>query len=389
VARVLVLRQYLFDDVRVSREIRALISAGHEVDIVCVAGPGEPYLERRGPLTIRRLPFSEKRAGVTTYLARYGGFLLVAMALACVLHLRRRYDLVQANSLPDTIVFAALAPKLLRTPVLLDLQETMPEFFATKFGRPMDSRPVKLVGAAEQSSIRFADHVITCTDQMRDAFVGRGADPGEIDVILNSTDESRWDPDHPPTPLEGFTLICHGTMEDRYGLDTLVEATALLRDEIPDLRVRIYGDGPFRPRLLELIRTHGLEDRIWVADGYVPYDELIGAIAGADVGIVAMKRDAFRDLTHCNKMFDFITMGVPAAVSRTMSVEAYFDEDSFGWFESANAEDLARAVRELHADPDRRRRLVEHARSVAEPYRWPHQREHYLSVVDRLLARRL
>jgi len=177
-------------------------------------------------------------------------------------------------------------------------------------------------------------------------------------------------------------------MEDRYGLDTLVEATALLRDEIPDLRVRIYRDGPFRPRLLELIRTHGLEDRIWVADGYVPYDELIGAIAGADVGIVAMKRDAFRDLTHCNKMFDSIAMGVPAAVSRTMSVEAYFDEDSFGWFESANAEDLARAVRELHADPDRRRRLVEHARSVAEPYGWPHQREHYLSVVDRLLAGR-
>ena len=124
-----------------------------------------------------------------------------------------------------------------------------------------------------------------------------------------------------------------------------------------------------------------------MADGFVPYPELIGAIAGADVGVVAMKRDAFRDLTHCNKMFDFITMGEPAAVSRTTSVEAYFDEQSFGWFESANAEDLARVLRELHGDPDRRRRLVEHATSIAEPYRWPHQREHYLSVVDRLLGR--
>ena len=260
-ARVLVLRQYLFRDVRVSREIGALTSAGHEVDIVCVKGPGEPYLERRGQLTIRRMPLSEKRAGAVTYLARYGVFLLVAMALASVLHLRRRYDLVQANSLPDPIVFAGAVPKLLGTPVLLDLQETMPEFFATKFDRPMDSRQVKLVGAAEQASVRFADHVITCTDQMRDAFVRRGADPGKIDVILNSTDESRWEPDHPPAPFEGFTVVCHGTMEDRYGLDTLVEATALVRDQLPDLRVRIYGDGPFRPRLLELIRTHRLEDR--------------------------------------------------------------------------------------------------------------------------------
>ena len=155
------------------------------------------------------------------------------MVLACALHLRRRYDLVQANSLPDTIVFATVVPKLLRAPVLLDLQETMPEFFATKFGRPMDSGPVKLVGRAEQASIAFADHVITCTDQIRDAFVGRGAASGKIDVILNSTDESRWDPDHPPTPFEGFTVVCHGTMEDRYGLDTLVEATALLGTSAP------------------------------------------------------------------------------------------------------------------------------------------------------------
>ena len=71
--------------------------------------------------------------------------------------------------------------------------------------------------------------------------------------------------------------------------------------------------------------------------------ELLEAMSRADVGRVTMKRDAFRDL------------------------------------------DLARAIRRLHADPERRERLVERA-AAAEPYRWPRQREAYLTYIDRALA---
>ena len=56
-----------------------------------------------------------------------------------------------------------------------------------------------------------------------------------------------------------------------------------------------------------------------------------------------MKRDSFRDLTHTNKMFDFIAMRRPVIVSRTASVEAYFDESCFQLFDSEDDRDLARA----------------------------------------------
>src|SRR5262249_46223818 len=90
----------------------------------------------------------------------------------------------------------------------------------------------------------------------------------------------------------------------------------------------------------------------------------------------------------CNKMFDFITMRVPAAVSRTRSVEEYFDEDCFELFESGNAEDLARAFRTLWADPARRAQLVEHAAVVNEPYRWPRQQLVYRTAVSNVMATR-
>jgi glycosyltransferase involved in cell wall biosynthesis len=182
-------------------------------------------------------------------------------------------------------------------------------------------------------------------------------------------------------------LICHGTMEERYGLDTLIEAVALLRDEIPSLRVRLIGGGTFRPALQRLAVERNVDDRISFSTGWVPMDDLVRAVAAADAGVVAMKRDAFRDITHCNKMFDFITMRKPALVSRTSAVQAYFGDDCFEMFESADPVDLARGIRRLYQDPERRAQLVARATRRNERYRWPSQRSQYLRIVRRVLPR--
>ena len=108
--------------------------------------------------------------------------------------------------------------------------------------------------------------------------------------------------------------------------------------------------------------------------------------SSADVGVVAIKRDVFRDVTLAAKMFDCIAMGLPMVVSRTRSVEQTFPPDCFERFESGNPADLARALRRLHEDPDHRALLATRAAAAADPYHWAHQRERYLSIVAGLLA---
>jgi glycosyltransferase involved in cell wall biosynthesis len=389
-ARVCVIRQlYYRSDPLLRREVDALLSDGHEVDVICMRSAGEPGIERNGELVIRRIPLSHHRGGILRYAFEYAVFLLLAAVVVTVLQIRRRYDVVQVNTPPDSLVLSAFVPKLLGVPVVLHMAETMPEFFASKFKTSLRHPGVRLLGLIERLSIAFADAAITCTDQMRDAFARRGSDPRRIDVVLNASDERIFDPARFPARSgrgAEFVLISHGTIEERYGLDTVIEAVAELRDEIPGLQLALYGEGSYRPRLQELARERGVSDRVSFSDGFVPLDQLVRAIAEADAGVVAMKRDAFRDITHCNKMFDFIAMRRPAIVSRTTSVEAYFGEDCFELFESNDSKDLARAIRALHDDPDRRRFLVARASERNETYRWPLQRERYLAIVDRLLA---
>jgi glycosyltransferase involved in cell wall biosynthesis len=388
--RVCLVRQYYVPlDPRVDREARALVDAGHEVDLVCLRGDGEPWRERVGRLRIYRLPLPRRRGGNPVWqLLEYLAFFAVATVVVNALHVRRRYDVVQANSVPDFLVFVAAGPRLLGARAVLDLHECMPEFFASKFKSGSDHPGVRLMAGIERISIRFADAAITVTEPMRERFLERGAPADKVTVVLNGADETVFDPDRfAPRPPDGeFHIVCHGSIEERYGIDTVIKAVALVADELPGVRLRIFGRGTFKPDLERLAAELGVTDRVWFSDGFVPIDDLIRALAEADAGVVAMKQDAFRDLTIATKMYDFITMRKPQMVSRTRSVEVYFDDQAFALFRSDDPEDLARAMREVVTDPARRAHMVAAAAEQGQAHRWPPNAARYVGVIETAAA---
>src|ERR1700737_695956 len=134
VARVCVIRQGYYPlDVRVRREVRALTMAAHEVEVICLKERDDPGRKQAEGVRVHRIPIAARRGGQLRYLLEYAVFFLAAMMLVTALHFRRRFDLVQVHSMPDFLVFAAIVPRLLGARVLLDLHESMPEFYAVKF----------------------------------------------------------------------------------------------------------------------------------------------------------------------------------------------------------------------------------------------------------------
>jgi glycosyltransferase involved in cell wall biosynthesis len=386
--RVCIVWQHrILAETRVGRQIEALAEAGHEVDVICLGGPGQPRFERSGRVTFRRLA-QHRHGGFARSVVESVAFFVAVTLLLTVRQIRRRYSVIQIHSVPDALVFAAIGPRLLGARVVLDLHEPMPEFFASRFKIGPEHPIVRAIGRLEQASIRFADAAMTCNTLMRDAFTSRGAPEDKLHVVHDGADEEVFKPDGRAAGPEGsFTLICHGTVEERYGLDTVIRAVALLKPELPDLRFEILGGGSYLPVLEDLARELGVSDRVYFSRQFVPGAVLVDAIAAADLGVVAMKRDAFRDLTLCAKLFDFITMRKPTIVSRTRSVEEYFDDSSLRFFTSDDAVDLARAIRDLHADPELRRDMIERAAVAGEPYRWPRERQRFLEIIDREIQR--
>jgi glycosyltransferase involved in cell wall biosynthesis len=114
-------------------------------------------------------------------------------------------------------------------------------------------------------------------------------------------------------------------------------------------------------------------------------EAISGRLEGADVGVVANRRDAFTDLVVPTKLMEYVALGIPSIVARTPAVEAYFDADMVRFFQAGDAADLARALAEVLADAALGRQLATEAdRRFNQPQGWPVMAARYVAVVENL-----
>ena len=387
--RVCLVRQRDYYELSLRREAEALRDAGYDVDVVCLREPGGPAREVVDGVTLHRLPLRRRRGGPVGYVFDYLGFFLAATVKVAMLHVERRFAAVQANSMPDVLVFTALVPRLMGARVLAFMKEPTPELGETKYG---SRRLGRLLVRVEQAALRFADVAFTVTEDLRETYVARGADPDKIVVVLNGPDARhllvhRGAAAAVPAPADPgtFTVLCHGLVDERYGHDLMVRAAALTRDHLPGLRLRITGEGDYVDELRALIRAEGVEDRVQYL-GWVDMPALVAELERADAGIVAQKSSPYSNLVHTNKMYEYMLFDVPVVASRLRSTARYFGDDAVQYFEPGSAESLADALVALHADPERGAALVRTARERCRAFGWDAQREIYLSGYERVLG---
>jgi glycosyltransferase involved in cell wall biosynthesis len=385
---VCIVRQLDHYEQPIQREAEALLSAGFDVEVILMRRPGAAAREIVDGVEITTVPTALRKATKVHYVFDYARFFVVVAVTLASRHLRRPYAVVQVNTMPDALVFAALVPKLLGARVVAYMHEPSPELAETLFGPGAVSR---LLAAVEQRVLRFADHAIAVTEQLRQRFVERGARPERISVVLNGADPAArrrgWSPSPGGRSSGKFTVICHGAIEDRYGQDTVIEAARLLRDELPDLEVVLCGRGKRAAQIEELIARLDLEDVVRF-EGWVSPERLNDLLAAAEVGVVAQKASPYSHLVHTNKMVDYWIFGLPTIASRLDATAALYDSSVLEYFEPGDAHDLARAIRRLHDDPSRRDELARNGRRAQEQNGWANQRLAYLGVFERLLGDR-
>lgn len=380
---------YYSTAVRVRREANALRERGYEIDLICLKKKGEKIRETINGINIHRLPIQRLRGSRLRYILEYSSFFLLAFIKVSFLYLRRNYDLIQVNTLPDFLVFVALLSKICGAKVVLDMQEAMPEFYSCNYRVSEDNLVIKIIEGIEKMSTRFADRIITVHEPLKEVFVGRGVPTSKITVVLNSSDEKIFNSaarqSEDATSKRKFVLMSHGTIVKRYGLDTAIRAIAQLKDKIPDIQLNVVGDGEYLPVLRELVSQLRLEKHVRFSGRWLDLDEIPRMIRAADVGLVPVVKSKYTDLMLSEKFFEYIAMKKPVIISRIKAVETYFGENAGVFFESENEKDLAHCILELYRNPAKRKSLVRKASKVYEKYRWANMKKEYLRVYEHLM----
>jgi glycosyltransferase involved in cell wall biosynthesis len=125
----------------------------------------------------------------------------------------------------------------------------------------------------------------------------------------------------------------------------LVPAIALARERVPALRCEIYGDGPERPAVEELIAEQGLEHAI-TSHGFVTSKELAGALSRALCMALPSRREGYGLI-----VVEAAAAGIPSVVAAgpdNAATELVEDGVNGVVAPSATPEDLANAIVRIH-----------------------------------------
>lgn len=379
-------------DARIRREAETLVAAGgYRVSIIVPRERGQrrPYL-LCGVRVVERGKAQYQGSSTMTYMARYAAFLLYA-SLACLrLFLLDSARLIHVHNMPNALVFAAFVPRLLGARVILDIHDTMPETFASKYESmpPALSRALRM---EERLGCLLADTVVAVNEIQKQVITARSVSRSKTRVLMNVPDHRRFSgacartpggPDH-----RACRLVYHGTLSYRLGVDLIIEAVARLQTDIPSVEAIIIGIGDSTEALKRLAGRLGVASRVSFY-GLVPVDRIPEVLCDMTIGVVPNRRSPATELMLPVKMMEYFALGIPVVAPALRTIEHYVPSAAIAEFEPGNAASLASALGGLWRDAERRRRQADQGLKFIARYGWHKHSHELLDMYTELSAQR-
>lgn len=224
----------------------------------------------------------------------------------------------------------------------------------------------------ETQACHDVDQVFAITGALKNELISRGVPSEKVLVIPNGVDTSRFTPLKPDHDLRtSLNISPHdvvigyvGSVVDYEGLDYLIEAMhTFKRRGDTHVKLVIVGDGAFLGRVQELVTEREVGDTVTLV-GRVPHEEVESYYSIIDIAPFPRKGLPVCEMVSPLKPFEAMAMGKAVLVSNVAAMEEFVEDGVTGLvFEKDSPEALYKALRNLAASPELRRRLGRSARS--------------------------
>ena len=367
-------------DVRAEKVCLALTDLGHEVHMVARNRDRRILHERLDECVIHRMsplpvlgPLVDRASQFPAFFNPRWTSLIRRNAIACAA------DVILVRDLPLALAAIRIGREL-RTPVVLDMAENYPamirDLWTTKSTKPGDVliRNPRIVQAIERKVLREIDHVVVVVEESRDRLLSLGLDSGRISVVGNTPSvnrstkyatERRY-----ATEPNSMHLVYLGLMEEARGVGLAIQAVASARERGAAITLDLIGDGRALPSFQKQVRDLGLSEVIRFK-GFVPYETALGEVAQADAGLIPHFGNESWETTIPNKLFDYMSLGVPVIASDVTPVSRVLKETGAGLvFADRDADDFARVLQSALNDEDLMRMGKAGMEAVRSTYNW-------------------
>lgn len=281
---------------------------------------------------------------------------------------------------PDSALFAVVALRPLGCAVHFDVHELWEEIAANRFPRLLAGPVRRIATGLLRWVARRCEWVTVVAPGMTRLFEGCGP-TGRAEVLYNSHPLENYPLCNlaPPGPV---TVVHDGWLDESRGMTQILRAVAEARRSV-DVRLLCVGsvrEGTV-PEYGRTVSELGLEAAVSVT-GWLPYNEAGSRTATGQIGIVGLQpsENSWRGLS--NKLYSYMSCGMPAIVPSGSESARVAAETGCGLaVDVTRPSEIAEAIVTLARDGALRARLGANGRRAAEEtFGW--------HVMRRLLAKR-
>jgi len=364
-------------ETHVSSLAKQLHRRGHEVTVICSSPPLKPGVEFAGAMRIERLRTCGKL---------YGTPIMPELFWKLA---RSQADIIHANFPSPYIAYLTSTVSRLRgIPAVLTWHNDLPP--VTRMAKILVTTHDRLVLPFYMPQFRF---IIATSEVYAETSRILSAYKDHVVVIPNGVDTQRFSPDIRGDEIRSRLGVGRGkvvlfvgalTQWHRYkGLDVLIQAMAMMRDQMPDTKLLIVGAGELETEYRQLVSQHGLTNRVVFA-GNVPDDEVPRYYASSDLLVLSSKdRSEGFGLT----ILEANATGKPAIGTMVGGIPSVIRDGYNGLLVPPNDPSaLAEAIKRVLGDDELIKRMGINGRTVAERHDWSIVAEQTEELYKRALA---
>lgn len=244
----------------------------------------------------------------------------------------------------------------------------------------------RLHRAALRECLRLSYAVVTVSEAMRQTLVEEfPVYRHKLYFIPNGVDSALLESPHRGASQArqgNLRVLTVGSLIARKGIDTIIEATALLRDRV-HVEFSVVGDGPEYDRLTALVARRGLESSVRFLGAVAP-DHVVEHLAQTDVFVLASHSEG-----RPNVLLEAFAAGVPVVASDIDGVRELVGSDERGFlFQAGDPKSLVDTLAQLRESFAEAARRAEAARAyiVERGLLWQQTGEQYAHLYREAMA---
>ena len=386
--------------IRTHQLLASLRRAG--LSVTCYLRPGYPW-DNKKLAEAGNFPPERYQVGDVDYvLSRIDGAKadpsnhIEQMAESLLHHfVRRPPGVVQAASNYRNALPALIAARRIGVPFIYEVRGLWELTAASKIEHWDQTERFTLDRNLELLVARSADQVLAITNGVRDELARGGVPVEKIELLTNAVDPEAFRPLPVDTTLVArhgltlgdFVIVYAGSLTVYEGLDDVIAAVGLLRQEGLPVRFLIVGDGGIRPDLEAQVKKLGLGEQVTFV-GRVTPDQVERYISLASVLPIPRKPFRVCEIVSPLKPFEAMAMAKVTVLSNLRALTDIVQDGFNGLIcKPADPVDLARVLKRLHTEPGLAEAIGARARTwVVEHRSWNAHAQRLHDLYGRLRA---